>query len=78
MKQIGKPSSKLMLIPPVILTVGIIVKYLTIPKIQPVRDIDRPYKKTYNMPTYGSWRQESRRPKMDMDTNVFKEDTTTK
>jgi hypothetical protein len=76
MKQIGKPSnSRLMLIPPVVLAIGIIVKYLTTTKVQPVSDIDRPYKKTYSMPPYGSWRQDIRKPKMDTDTNMFKEDS---
>jgi len=79
MKEIGKPSSsRLMLIPPVILGIGIVIKSLTTTKVQPVRDLDIPHKKTYSMPPYGSWRQDRRKPKMDTDSNMFNEDTTTK
>jgi hypothetical protein len=70
MKQIGKPSnSRLMLIPPVILSIGLLIKSLTTTKVQPINNIDKPY---------GSWRQDKRSPKMDIDTNIFKEDSITK
>jgi len=77
MKQIGKPSnSRLMLIPPVILSIGLLIKSLTTTKVQPIDNIDNSYK--YTTQPYGSWRQDKRSPKMDIDTNIFKEDSITK
>jgi len=76
MKQLDEPSSgRLIVIPPVLIGIAIIIKTTTNTKIKPLYDLDKPSYKEYKIPPYSPWKQNQKKPKLDLDTNIFDEDT---